>query len=244
MSHWFATWFDTEYYHLLYNHRNETEANRFITNILNYLALPHGSRILDIACGKGRHAKAIADRGYQVTGIDLSTNSIQEASQLSKDDLHFFVHDMREPFAENQFDAGFNFFTSFGYFETEAEHLQAAEAFVKNLKPGGLLLIDFVNKQHALNNIQQHPSEIQQRGDIVYDIERVFENNRYVKRISVCDTDKCALFQESLKALTKADFIRYFEPLGVNLEKTFGDYQLNAYSEIESPRLILLFRKK
>ena len=249
MSNWFATWFDTEYYHKLYNNRDESEAERFISNILDYLNLPQGSKVLDIACGKGRHAKAISERGYQVIGTDLSPNSIDEANKMKNENLEFFVQDMREPFRENEFDAAFNFFTSFGYFDTEDDNQRAARAMTQNVKPGGILLIDFVNKAHAVANIEAKKSETQMRGDLKFDIERLFapsagSGGRYIKNITVCEEEQCMRFQESLQSLTKEDFLRYFESLGMHLEKTFGDYDLNDYDENSSPRLILLFRKK
>lgn len=243
-SNWFASWFDTEYYHKLYNNRDESEAERFINNILDYLKLPVGSKVLDIACGKGRHAKAISEKGYNVIGTDLSPNSITEANKMRTENLEFFVQDMREPFRENEFDAAFNFFTSFGYFDTENDNERAAKSMTDNVKSGGLLLIDFVNKAHALANIEAKKEETQERGELHFDIERIFQDGRYVKNITVCDADKCARFQESLQSLTKEDFLKYFSPLGMELEATFGDYDLNDYIEEESPRLILLFRKK
>ncbi len=244
MSNWFASWFDTEYYHQLYNNRDEREAVRFITNILDYLKLPAGSKVLDIACGKGRHAKAISERGYHVIGTDLSPNSIDEANEMRNENLAFFVQDMREPFRTNEFDAAFNFFTSFGYFDSESDNEHAAAAFVQNLKPGGVLLIDFVNKAHALANIKAKATEVQMRGELKFDIERTFEDGRYLKNITVCEGEQCMRFQESLQSLVLADFERYFLPLGMELKQTFGNYDLEAYDAEQSPRLILLLQKK
>ncbi len=243
-NNWFATWFDTEYYHKLYNNRDHGEAQQFIENVLHYLQLPKGSRLLDIACGKGRHAKAISEKGYYVIGTDLSPNSIAEANQMRTEHLEFFVQDMRETFRVNEFDAVFNFFTSFGYFHTEDDNKKAAAAMTKNVKPGGVLLIDFVNKAHALKNIEDKSVETQIRGELHFEIERLFEEGRYVKHITVCTDEKCMRFEESLQSLTQDDFLDYFSPLGMDLIKTFGDYELNSYDEENSPRLILLFRKK
>ncbi len=244
MSNWFVSWFDTTYYHLLYNNRDETEAERFIKNILKHLNLPSGSHVLDIACGKGRHAQAISAKGYNVVGVDLSPNSIREANKMANENLSFFVQDMREPFRENEFDAAFNFFTSFGYFDSEEDNIRAAKSMVDNVKSGGVLLIDFVNKAHALRNIEAKGQEKQIRGDIHFDIERKFEGGRYLKNITVCEHEQCTRFQESLQSLTQEDFLRYFTPLNMELERSFGDYDLNKYDVDESPRLILLFRKK
>ena len=92
---WFKDWFNSHYYHLLYQHRDEEEANRFIHTLINYLQPQKGSKMVDIACGKGRHSKALADMGFDVTGIDLSLASIEFAKQDENEHLHFYQHDMR-----------------------------------------------------------------------------------------------------------------------------------------------------
>ena len=112
---WFETWFNTHYYHILYQNRNDKEAQAFIDNLLAYLSPSKNAKILDLACGKGRHARFIAEKGFDVTGIDLATDSIAAAKKHEHKHLHFQVHDMRETFAENEFDYVFNFFTSFGF---------------------------------------------------------------------------------------------------------------------------------
>ena len=115
---WFESWFDSPYYHLLYSNRDEREADLFIKNLINYINPSTKSKILDLACGKGRHSKVLADLGFDVTGIDLSENSIVSAKKMENESLHFYTHDMRFPFRANYFDYTFNFFTSFGYFNT------------------------------------------------------------------------------------------------------------------------------
>ena len=79
---WFAEWFDTSYYHQLYQNRNEEEAALFISNLLQFLNLPKSSKLLDLACGKGRHSVTLNSFGYEVLGVDLAANSIQEASKF------------------------------------------------------------------------------------------------------------------------------------------------------------------
>ena len=115
-ENWFSDWFNTSYYHLLYKDRNESEANFFIENIIKHLDPKSDARILDVACGKGRHSHIINQLGYNVTGIDLSKNSIEEAKKKENEKLNFAVHDMREAFKSSSFDYVFNLFTSFGYF--------------------------------------------------------------------------------------------------------------------------------
>ena len=117
---WYASWFDTPYYHILYKDRNYAEAELFMKTLTHYLNLEPGDEILDLACGKGRHSVYLNSIGYNVTGADLSENSIAHASKFENDTLRFQVHDMCKPFAF-QFEAVFNLFTSFGYFENEED---------------------------------------------------------------------------------------------------------------------------
>ena len=78
---WFETWFDTEYYHILYKHRDENEADLFIDKLVRFLNIPVQSKVLDLACGKGRHAMVLHRYNLEVLGVDLSKNSIKEANE-------------------------------------------------------------------------------------------------------------------------------------------------------------------
>ena len=119
---WYASWFDTPFYHILYKDRDYSEAQEFMKTLTEYLNIPEKGKILDLACGKGRHSVFLNKLGYDVTGADLSKNSISHAKQFENENLNFKVHDMCLPFGE-EFDAVFNLFTSFGYFENEADNL-------------------------------------------------------------------------------------------------------------------------
>src|SRR5690606_28274355 len=140
-------------YRILYQDRDIEEARKFIVNLIEYLQPLPGSTMADIACGEGRYAIQLAKYGYDVTGIDLAYESIQKAKKHEADNLHFLVHDMRFPFYINYFDYAFNFFTSFGYFNSERDHNMAAKSFARCLKKGGLLVIDYINKENALANM-------------------------------------------------------------------------------------------
>ncbi len=138
LRNWYKDWFNSPYYHLLYQNRNEDEANEWIIHLLQYLKPAISYTILDVACGKGRHSKIFAEKGFDVTGIDLAPENIVEAKQFENDRLHFFVHDMRLPFYVNYFDFAFNFFTSFGFFRTLREHNNAIRTIAQCLKPNGV----------------------------------------------------------------------------------------------------------
>ena len=117
-SDWYASWFDTPYYHILYKDRDNEEADNFMERLTSFLQVKQNDTILDLACGKGRHAVSLSQKGFNVTGVDLSPSSIAFAKQFESEHLKFRVHDMCTPYPE-RFDAVFNLFTSFGYFENE-----------------------------------------------------------------------------------------------------------------------------
>ena len=168
---WYASWFNTPYYHILYKDRNHREAAMFMNTLTSYLNLKKKDTILDLACGRGRHAKYLYRQGFDVTGVDLSTESIEYAKQYEKSRLHFEVHDMCLPYPK-KFDAVFNLFTSFGYFENEIDNLRTIKAIKAELNPNGYGVIDFLNAELAIANLV--PSEKKKVGDIVFYLERTF----------------------------------------------------------------------
>jgi SAM-dependent methyltransferase len=242
-SEWFAEWFDSPYYHLLYQHRSHDEARAFIQTLLQFLQLPTNNRLLDVACGKGRHAKALADAGYFVTGIDLSPDSIQSAQALANENLEFFVHDMRHLFRTRYYHAVFNLFTSFGYFSAEHDNTLAARAMASALLPGGLLVVDFVNREPACANIEANQHEIIEREGVRFTLHRSYTKQHYIKQIDVQDGEQQATFFEKVSAFTPAQLEAYFKAEGLVTLHLFGNYACEAYDIKSSPRMIFIFQR-
>jgi SAM-dependent methyltransferase len=238
-QNWFETWFDSKYYHILYKDRDDTEAHLFMDNLTHYLNLPEEAKVLDLACGKGRHAIYLNQLGYEVTGVDLSENSIQEASKSSNEKLHFKVHDMRVPTPE-KYDAVFNLFTSFGYFENEEDNFNTLLAIKENLTEYGFAVIDFMNANHVINNLV--PQEVKTIEGIDFHIKRYVENGHIYKEISFEDDSKKFHFTEKVRALTLDDFEAMMEKAEIYLLDTFGDYKLRKFFKNESERLIMIFK--
>ncbi|WP_053970064.1 bifunctional 2-polyprenyl-6-hydroxyphenol methylase/3-demethylubiquinol 3-O-methyltransferase UbiG [Mangrovimonas sp. ST2L15] len=236
---WYASWFDTPFYHILYKDRDHHEAQLFMDNLTGYLNLPEQADILDLACGRGRHSVYLNNLGYQVTGIDLSEKSIAYAKQFETDSLKFEVHDMCDPYPK-KFDAVFNLFTSFGYFDQEEDNLKTIKAIKQDLNDYGFGVIDFMNvsfvanhliteDKKTVNGIDFYLKRYVKDGHIFKDIEFEFENKNYH-------------FQERVKALTLKDFEALFEEAGCYLLDVFGDYKLRKYYEASSERLIMIFK--
>lgn len=240
---WFENWFDSPYYHLLYKNRSQEEATDFVNKLIDKLELKKGDTLLDLACGKGRHAFTFSKHGLDVTGVDLSNESIIYAKQFEQENLHFYVHDMRKIFRVRYFQFVCNLFTSFGYFKRPHDHILAARSIEQGLKKDGKFLIDFVNQNHAVNNILSNPSERKEINHVVFQIERTFRNNQFIKKIFVQDGEKNIEFEECVNSFTISDLKKLFEQVGLTFLKAFGDYQLNEYDEQKSPRMILLFKK-
>lgn len=236
---WFASWFDSPYYHILYQHRNEEEAAFFISNLTKKLALPKSVRILDLACGKGRHSVYLNSLGYEVVGADLAAESIAAAKPQENDRLSFVVHDMRQPLDMGDFDAVFNLFTSFGYFETEAEHLQtlhAARTLIEAKQ--GVFVMDFMNAYKTIQNLVL--KEDKAVDGILFKLRRYVENGYIVKDIRFEDRGKAYHFQERVRAFQLANLQPLFEQAGLQIEQTFGNYALAPFEAPTSDRLIIV----
>ncbi|MBM3399531.1 MAG: class I SAM-dependent methyltransferase [Bacteroidetes bacterium] len=241
MPKWFESWFNSEYYHLLYNNRDEAEAVRFINNITNFLGLPTGSFVADIACGKGRHSRVLASLGYKVLGLDISPANIEYAKTLAGANEQYLVHDMRKPFPTGQLDAALNLFTSFGYFDDEADDLISLGNIYYALKPGGMFVQDYLNSAFTLSHLK--PEEQIQRGGVTFNLLRYVKGGFVKKDIEIMDGEKSLHFQESVKIYTAEILKTLHENAGFRVLQTFGDYSLNPFDEKSSARIILVSQK-
>ncbi|WP_299706507.1 class I SAM-dependent methyltransferase [uncultured Pontibacter sp.] len=238
---WFSTWFDSPYYHILYSNRDDRDARLFMDNLLAYLHPKPEHKILDLACGKGRHSRYLNEQGYDVTGIDLSEQSIAYAKQFENERLHFAVHDMREVYKPESFDFVLNLFTSFGYFESETENVVALKAVAESLKRGGKLVIDFMNTDRTIERLVTHEEKEVQ--GIYFHISRKVEHDFIVKTIEFRDKGRDYCFEERVRALREEDFMEYFGMAQLRLVETFGDYSLHPFHPENSERVIFVLKK-
>lgn len=237
---WFATWFDSPYYHVLYDHRNDSEAEDFLNLLVKTLDLVPGSHVLDLACGAGRHARVLAQHQLQVQGCDLSANSIQTAKAYEAENLQFFVHDMRQPLTD-EYQTIFNLFTSFGYFDNLDDNLQVLRCIYNALATNGLLVLDFMNTAKIVQDLKPRQEII--KGNITFHIQRQVVNGRIVKTIAFEDQGKSYFFQEKVQALYVEQFQELFEKAGFQLEKVYGNYALEDFDTALSDRSIFICRK-
>jgi SAM-dependent methyltransferase len=238
---WFASWFDSPWYPILYQNRDDREAFTFLDRLLEKLNAPDGSSMLDLACGRGRHARRLAQGPYQVTGLDLSEKSIAFAKQFESDNLRFERHDMRQVYRSDYFDYIFNFFTSFGYFDHDEDHLLAFEAVYAGLREGGSFVIDFMNSAQVIANLQEN--DVVKRDQIEFRIHKHYDGKHIIKSIEFEADEKLYRFEEKVRAFKKEALQRGLEKVGFDIKACWGDYHLADFDEQHSERVILLAQK-
>ena len=239
---WFESWFDTPYYHLLYSNRDYTEAENFITKLTQELQLPQSSKIIDLACGKGRHSVFLNKLGYDVLGLDLSQQSIDFDKQFENESLAFKVHDMRNPIDSEPVRAVFNLFTSFGYFDNEADDRNVFQSVYNVLKPEGFFVLDYLNEEFVTRTLV--PETTIHREGIDFHISKKIEGRHIIKDIRFEINGEAKNFFEKLKLHTLETIENYASECGFERVKIWGDYQLNDFEKEISPRCINLFKKK
>ncbi len=234
---WFTSWFNTAYYHTLYKHRNDADAQLFMQNITSYLQLDKGAHIADVPCGKGRHAIYLNSLGYKVSAGDLSENNINHAKQFENDSLTFEQWDMRTPL-EHKYDAVFNLFTSFGYFEDDAEDLLVLKSLKNGLNAKGVLVLDFLNVLKLNDTLVKEDTKT--IDGITFYIKREIKNGFILKHISFFADDKQHNYTERVKFLDITKMTSYFNAVGLTIIDVFGDYNLNKFDSDTSNRLIIV----
>ncbi|WP_396222021.1 class I SAM-dependent methyltransferase [Gemmatimonas sp.] len=142
-SPWWATQFDQQYLHEYEPLFDLGQDRREVARLLEVLALPSGTRVLDCPCGQGRHAHLLAEAGFNVDALDYSATLLDQArARGTGTTLRYTQGDMRALPGRwsGRFDAVVNLFTSFGFFDEPQDDLRVLAQFARVLKPGGVLV--------------------------------------------------------------------------------------------------------
>jgi cyclopropane fatty-acyl-phospholipid synthase-like methyltransferase len=238
-TEWFQHWFDTKYYHLLYEHRDDEEAQFFMQNLIDFLDLKKGDRLLDLPCGKGRHSVFLNSKGFEVVGADLSKNSIDFAKQFETETLQFRIHDMREPLLK-KYNTIFNLFTSFGYFEEDDANISVLKNFKNALLKNGKIVIDFLN----IDKIKKHliTDETFEKNGVIFHITKEIKDEILIKEIYFDADGTSHHYTEKVQCLTIEKMTKLASMGNLKVQHVFGDYNLNAFDKTNSDRLILILQ--
>ncbi len=240
-TEWFESWFDSPFYHILYKDRDDKEAKLFLDNLINHLHPGPGAKILDVACGKGRHSLYLNRKGFTVCGFDLSKESIEHNKKNETKTLTFMVHDMRNPFRKDEFNIVFNLFSSFGYFDNHADNEKVILANAEALVSGGSLVIDYMNSKKVANELIAE--DVKECRGIKFFQKRKIDSGKIIKNISFSNEKKEYAFEEHLQLYSLEDFEKMFRKYNLTIRNIFGDYLLNKFDEENSDRLILIAEK-
>ena len=236
---WFEEWFGDDYLRI-YQHRDESEAERAIELIAAQVRGRDIRAVLDLACGAGRHSQALCERWWTV-GLDLSAALLRVARRESAG-APYVRADMRElPFMAESFDLVVNLFTSFGYFDDDREHARVLACLRTAMKQGGMLVIDFLNAGQVRRNLVPYDRRVE--NGITIEQKRIISaDNRFVEK-TIRLPERGREYVERVRLLSAGDLERMLKAAGFEVARCFGDYAGASWSE-NSPRTILFASRK
>jgi SAM-dependent methyltransferase len=241
MTEWFEQWFGEEY-HALYPHRDEEDARRAVALIRGVVTWGPQDRILDLACGPGRHAAELERLGGQVVGFDLSRAMLRRARERTRAAL--IRGDMRAlPFRDGTFALAVNLFTSFGYFLDDGEHRLVVRQVAAALAPRGRFVLDYLNAEHVRRTLTAGEQELEPFGDggrhnEVRVTRRIGADGRFViKEIELRDEGR--RFQERVRLYDAEELAGLLTDAGLRITARFGDYDGGPPGP-KAPRVILV----
>jgi SAM-dependent methyltransferase len=236
---WFEEWFGDDYLRI-YQHRDESEAEHAIKLISAHVRGRQIRAVLDLACGAGRHSQALCERWWTV-GLDLSAALLRVARKESAD-APYVRADMRElPFMAESFDLVVNLFTSFGYFDDDREHARVLACLRTAMRPGGMLVIDFLNASQVRRNLVPYDCRVE-NGITIEQSRIISPDNRFVEK-TIRLRERGREYVERVRLLSAGDLERMLEAAGFEVAHCFGDYAGSRWSE-NSPRTILFASRK
>jgi SAM-dependent methyltransferase len=143
------------------------------------LTQPQGTSVLDLACGPGRHAVALAQRGFSVTGVDRTRYLLDKArarARAAHVKVKWVLQDMRDFVRQDAFDLVVNMFTAFGYFDEKCEDMTVLANVLACLHPGGVFLIDVMSKERLARILQPTTSESLPDGTTLVQRHEIFDD--------------------------------------------------------------------
>jgi SAM-dependent methyltransferase len=233
LPEWFEEWFGEEYLQV-YPHRDDVDAEQAVALIRRTLPWKPGWRALDVACGAGRHARALEAAGARVVGLDLSASLLRRARQVTRAPL--VRADMRWlPIRPRSMDLTVNLFTSFGYFERDEEHAAVLAGMAATVRPGGWFVLDFLNALTVRADLADCTQSAGPGGAPA--VRYLSDDGRFVvKMIAIPDGRR---FLERVRLFNPDELETMLVDAGLRVQERFGDYTGGALAA-GAPRTILI----
>jgi SAM-dependent methyltransferase len=244
MAEWYKEWFNTPEYMDVYRHRDDEDALKLADLIFKIIELKPESRVLDMACGFGRHSIIFAQRGMEVTAVDLSENLLSIANTSAEKlnlNITFVNADLRHFYIEKKFDLALNLFTSFGYFQTDEENFKVFKQAHLHLKENGIFVFDFFNSKFLENNLPENSCENLNGFKLIQ--ERRIINKRIEKKIVIRNDGLEKEYMESVKLYSYGELIEMITKVGFKIIHTFGGFAGNNFNIDTSSRLIIFAKR-
>jgi 2-polyprenyl-3-methyl-5-hydroxy-6-metoxy-1,4-benzoquinol methylase len=241
---WYKNWFSSEDYLDVYRHRNANDTENLVNLILSSIDINNSDSILDAACGAGRHSIKFAEKGFQVTGFDLSETLLDIAVfESSKRDLqiNFQNSDLRHFYSKEKFDLVLSLFTSFGYFNSDEENFLFVQNAYEMLNKNGYYVLDYLNQEFLKENLVNKTEKIVDGKEILEN--RYISDGRVNKKITIKKGNEISEYLESVKLYSYSELAEKFGDLGFKVVKVFGDYLGHNYQNESSERCIIIFQK-
>jgi SAM-dependent methyltransferase len=239
---WFASTFNA-LYPVVYAHRTVASAGVEARFAAAQLALGPADRVLDLCCGNGRHLAHLLQYTPRAVGLDYSTDLLRLARANCGPEVRLVRGDMRAlPFA-GPFDAVANFFTSFGYFESEPENEAVVAGVARALRADGRFFIDYFNAAHLRRNLVSRSERRQAEFDVIEE-RWIDETARRVNKrtMLLCRGNLVSTTGESVRMYTFEELAGMLARAGLEVTQTFGNFAGAPLGDAY-PRMILAGRK-
>ncbi|WP_288073501.1 class I SAM-dependent methyltransferase [Pyrococcus sp.] len=237
--------FNVDDYMYFYSEKlTEERTQKEVEFLVKALKLEEPRKILDLACGFGRHAIKLAELGHEVVGVDIMDGFLEIARKTAEEkgvNVKFMKGDMREINFEEEFDVVLLLYTSFGYFSDE-ENFKVLQNVYKALKPNGLFCLDVPNKDFVVKHLSPY-SVLEKGDDLMIDMSSfdVLTGRMHVRRIIIRNNQRKAV-EYSLRIYTYTELSEMLKRAGFKIEKVYGGFDGRALS-LNAPRMIVIARK-
>jgi SAM-dependent methyltransferase len=244
---WYAESFGA-LYPVIYAHRTVEAARAEAAFARDVTGLRADDAALDLACGTGRHLVHLAEGTERLAGLDYSRDLLKVARErvhgIARTDIRLVRGDMRRLPFPCAFDAVFNFFTSFGYFQSDEENRAVALEVARVLRPGGRFFIDYVNPRYVARTLT--PETVREDGGFrIRERRWIDQARRRVNKTVRVDRGgrEVARLEESVRLYEAPDFAALLASAGLEVTGLYGDYDGAAVAD-DRPRLIAAGRRE